>query len=66
MKQRIFKQLLPLWTNGYLTCSAEAARWMFPARLLKNGWVAAGTGGWGAGTGGSRVRTGSGRAGGGG
>lgn len=66
VKQRIFKQLLPLWTNGYLTCSAEAARWMFPARLLKNGWAAAGTGGWGAGTGGGRARTGSGRAGGGG
>ena len=36
-KQRILKQLMPLWTNGYLTCSEEAARWMFPKRITKSG-----------------------------
>ncbi len=33
--QRLFKQLLPIWANGYLACSAPAARWMFPGWLLR-------------------------------
>lgn len=35
VRQAFFRQLLPVWANGYLACSAQAARWMFPGRLLR-------------------------------
>ena len=34
-KHKLCRRLLPLWANGFLTCSGEAAKWMFPSGMIK-------------------------------
>lgn len=36
---RIGRQVLPIFTDGYLACSQNAARWMFPKRKWKDAFV---------------------------
>lgn len=39
LAHKIGRQILPLFTNGYLACSQNAAKWMFPKRLWKDAVV---------------------------
>lgn len=36
---KLGRQILPLFTDGYLACSQNAAKWMFPKRVQKNARV---------------------------
>ena len=39
LAHKIGRQILPFFTDGYLACSQNAAKWMFPKRLWKDAYV---------------------------
>ena len=39
LAHKLGRQLLPLFSDGYLACSQNAAKWMFPKRVQKNARV---------------------------
>lgn len=39
LAHKIGRQILPFFTDGYLACSQNAAKWMFPKRLWKDAHV---------------------------